>query len=69
MRIYHVSPEISVAYLDDIHVKVNVFYTFGRMVVQQPKYLGGRKEYALDEYDNFDGNIRAFVLHKRGDML
>lgn len=66
MRIYGTHPMISVCYIDELRAKVDVYYDSGRIVLKQPRYLGGKIESTLDEYDAFEGDMYEFVLHLRG---
>ena len=68
MRIYHPTPDTSVIYLDVDNAKVNVHWDAGKMVIQQPRHLGGKLEKSLDEYESFDGDLRAFVLAQRKEV-
>lgn len=67
MRIFEPDPRrnITVVYLDDIHAKVNVWWLDNLMEIQQPRYMGGKQRFTLDEYDQFEGNLKEFVLAKR----
>ena len=65
MRIYHPYPDVTVIYIDDLHAKVDVYFGPERVIIKQPGYLGGRMEKPLQEYIDFEGNMRDWVLSLR----
>lgn len=65
MRIYHPSLDISVIFMDDINAKVDVYWNDDRVVIKQPQYCGGKLEKSLSDYDNYDGDMRAWILSFR----
>ena len=67
MRIVEPDPTraVTVVFLDDIYAKVNIWWLENRLCIQQPRYMGGKLQFTLDDYDAFDGDLRQFVLSKR----
>ena len=66
MRICEAWPHVTVVYIDHLSAKVNVYWNEpAKIVIQQPKYYGGKIEYLMDKYDEFEGDLVAFVLHQR----
>ena len=65
MRIIHPSLYVSVVFLDDINAKVNIFYEEDKVIIMQPQSYGGKLEKSLSDYDNYDGDLRAWVLSFR----
>ena len=65
MRIYHPYPDVAVVYYDDLHAKVDLYFTPDKVVINQPNHLGGRVERCLDEYTEFEGDLREWILSLR----
>ena len=56
---------IYVVIYNDLQAKVNVDYEAEQGTIQQPKRYGGTIKFPLSEYNDFEGDMRDFILEKR----
>ena len=65
MRIYTPYPDVTVIYFYDLHAKVDIYWDEDLVIIKQPQYLGGRLERRLADYDDFEGDMRTWILSLR----
>lgn len=64
-RVYVPYPNVAVIYFDDIQCKADLYWDEDRVVLKTP-FPGKRKmERRLSEYDEYEGNMRAWILSLR----
>ena len=66
-RVYIPYPNVAVLYFDDIGVKADLYWDEDRVVLKTPFPGKRRMERTLTEYDEYDGNMRAWILSLRDE--
>ena len=55
----------SIIWYPDIFARVVVDWFEDTITIQQPQSKGGKRVIDMDNYTNFEGGMRDFVLHLR----
>ena len=52
----------------DLACRVTVDYPGNTITLMQPRHLGGKVETTIDEYDEFEGDMKDFVRYKQAQF-